>query len=155
MPTYGEIGVMLSVLLPAIIYLLGRILEKNKFDKENKKIDADAEATKASARKIESEVAQNIVESANALVSEYKEMLEALSKKYATLDERLQATESRLDDEIKRRIRGEKLTIELFHGFNEVLKQLKELNITPAWKPDGKLNAALEKMQEEKCSDSE
>jgi hypothetical protein len=153
--SWVEITGLLSVGLPTIIYLVTRWLDKKKFEKEletkeaeNKKLLADAEVVKASARKVESEVAQGFISSSGALVEEYKEMLKNLNDKYTALETRQEITEEKLELEIVKRRENERLLREMYHGLRILLNQFSESKTEPRWVPDARLIAKLDKLEE-------
>jgi len=155
-PTVAEIGLIVSSLMPALIYILAKIFEVRKYkssiakeEAEAEKISAEKKKVEAEARETEARVTMSYINSANSLVTEYKEMLEALNQKYSALEERLNSTEKRLDAEIKRRKDGEKVALELVNGLKILLKQLDECEIKPAWKPGEHLNKTLNRLEGE------
>lgn len=146
-PTWEQLGVLISLALPAVFYFSGRWFDKRKDAKSVENIEADTDQTKVASRKLEAEVAQNYISSANALVEEYKEMLRDLNNKYTALEQRQEITESKLDLEIKKRKESDIVLKELYRGIKILLAQFSESNVKPRWIPDEKTKSVLEQLE--------
>lgn len=147
-PSWEQLLGLLSIILPTLIYLLGKWFDKRKDEKTIETSSAEIEERKANVRKTEAEINETFLNSANTLVEEYKEMLSKINEKQAKLEERLAATEIKLDAEISKRKSMEKVTRELYRGMNLLLEQLKSADITPTWIPNEKIIASLENLEE-------
>ena len=148
-PTWEQLALLLSVATPALLFLVGKILDRRISAKSIKSIEAGTDQTNAAVRKIESEVALSYITGSKELVEGYKEMLKDLTTKYEDLEKRLVITESRLENEIIGRKELINTFYELFSGGHILVEQLREEKLEPKWTPSEKLMTLLKKMRED------
>lgn len=135
-------------LLSSIGILLKTKSDINKTISETNRQNAEASKLEKDGRKVEVEVAEKFISSAGELIGTYKDVLDNFTSKYENLELKLLKLQEGLELEIGRRKNIERITLEIYKGVKILLAQQEELNITPRWKPEKRLEKELNRLED-------